>query len=90
MTDYLAEIMACIDGMESDVNSIVWPEAEKDMKKTMLERCAQMNKIITTLIDILIQDKLRSTTKILTDCNTIEDLMYARGRLAQIKKVTGQ
>ena len=90
MTDYLAEILACVNSMESDVNSIVWPEAEKDMKKTMLYRCSQMNKIITTLIDILNQDKLRSTTKILTDCNTIEDLMYARGRLAQIKKVTGQ
>lgn len=90
MTDYLAEILACIDSIELDVNSIVWPEAEKDMKNTMLERCSQMNKIITTLSDILNQDKLRSTTKILTDCNTIEDLMYSRGRLAQINKVTGQ
>ena len=87
MVDFVSQIQQSIDKIESNVNEIVWPEAENDMKKIMIDSCSDMTKILTTVIDMLNHDKERATKKILTECNRIDDLMYNRGRLAQIKKM---
>ena len=90
MVDFVSQIQQSIDEIELNVNEIVWPEAENDMKKIMIDSCSDMTKILTTVIDMLNHDKERATKKILTECNSIDDLMYNRGRLAQIKKMVEQ
>ena len=87
MVDFVTQIQQSIDKIESNVNEIVWHEAEKDMKKIMIDSCSDMTKILTAVIEMLNHDKERATKKILTECNSIDDLMYNRGRLAQIKKM---
>ena len=88
MVDFITALQDSIRKLETDINEIVWPQAEINMKQLMIDNCLELKKIATEMNEMLRADKERSTKKILTDCNSIDDLMYNRGRMAQIQKMT--
>ena len=90
MVDFINTLLETIHKIETDVNEIVWTQAELNMKQLMLDNCSELKKIATEMKEMLKEDHKRSTKKILLDCNSIDDLMYNRGRIAQIQKMTEQ
>ncbi len=87
MTDYIELLREKVQEITLGINSTVWSEAEKDMKKQMLALCSDMRIALDTLNDDLNKDVLIIHKKLICDSMNMEDIMYNRGRLAQIKKV---
>ena len=87
MTDFVELLREKVQEITLGVNSTVWGEAEGEMKKQMLSLCSEMRIAIDTLNDDFSKDVLTIHKKLICDSMNMEDIMYNRGRLAQIKKV---
>ena len=87
MTDYIELLREKVQEIQLGVNSTVWGEAEGNIKKDMLALCSEMRIALDTLNDDLNKDVLIIHKKLICDSMNMEDIMYNRGRLNQIKKL---
>ena len=84
---YIPEISNNIEKIKSEINSIVWPHQEKDLQDSLLILCKNMKKTLDSMTLELEGQKIAVTKQILSEATTLENIMYNRGRLVQIKKI---
>ena len=87
MTDYIELLREKVQEITLGVNNTVWTDSESKMKQNMLSLCSDMRIALDTLNDDLNKDVLIIHKKLICDSMNMEDVMYNRGRLAQIKKI---
>ena len=84
---YIPEISNSIEKIKSEINGIVWPPQEKALKDSLLILCDNMKKTLDSMTLELEGQQTAVTKQIMSEASTLENIMYNRGRLVQIKKI---